>query len=387
MIKRVFQAPQQSYFLFGPRGTGKSTWVQRQYPHALYIDLLAPDALRRFSATPEHLTYLVTAQKNSDTIIIDEIQKAPQLLDVVHQLIEAEPDLQFILTGSSARKLKRGSVDLLAGRALDKALHPFLAAELGDRFSLERALSLGMLPLVLDAPQPQETLQSYIGLYLKEEVQMEGLVRRIGDFSRFIEAASFSHGAQLNISDVARDCQVQRKTVEGYFTILEDLLLAFRIPVFRRRARRHLQSHPKFYFFDPGVYRAIRPTGPLDAPQEIDGAALEGLVAQHLRTWCAYRNIPCQIHFWRTRAGLEVDFVLYGRETFLALEVKNTATIRPKTLNALQAFGREYPEAETCLLYRGRERLLINGILCLPVETFLSRLHPDVSLSHALQND
>lgn len=386
MIKRVFQAPQQSYFLFGPRGTGKSTWVQRQYPHALYIDLLAPDALRRFSATPEHLTHLVTAQKIPNTVIIDEIQKAPQLLDVVHQLIEVEPDLQFILTGSSARKLKRGSVDLLAGRALDKALHPFLATELGERFSLERALRLGMLPLVLDALQPQETLQSYIGLYLKEEVQMEGLVRRIDDFSRFIEAASFSHGAQLNISDVARDCQVQRKTVEGYFTILEDLLLAFRLPVFKRRARRQLQAHPKFYFFDPGVYRAIRPTGPLDAPQEIDGAALEGLVAQHLRTWCAYRNMPCQIHFWRTRAGLEVDFVLYGQETFHALEVKNTATIRPKTLNALRAFGQEYPEAETCLLYRGRQRLLIDDILCLPVEAFLSRLHPDMPLAYALQN-
>jgi predicted AAA+ superfamily ATPase len=377
MLRRIFQAPKQSYFLFGPRGTGKSTWVRLHYPEALYIDLLAPDAFRRYQATPEYLSQLLSARRDAKTVIIDEIQKVPQLLDVVHQLIETYPDVQFILTGSSARKLKRGGVDLLAGRALSKALHPFMAMELGDRFSLETALTRGMVPLVLDARQPAETLESYIGLYLKEEVQNEGLVRRVGDFGRFIEAASFSQGAQLNVSDVARDCQVQRKAAEAYFDILEDLLLAFQLPVFARRARRQLQAHPKFYFFDTGVFRAIRPAGPLDAPAEIDGAALEGLVAQHLRSWCAYRQVPCDLYFWRTRAGLEVDFVLYGRDTFSAIEVKNTAVIRSRMLNGLVAFKEEYPEAQTCFLYRGQDRVRIKDIPCIPVVDFLMQLHPD----------
>ncbi len=384
MIRRIFQAPKQSYFLFGPRGTGKSTWVRQHYPDALYIDLLAPDAFRRYQATPEYLSQLLSARRDTKTIIIDEIQKVPQLLDVVHQLIESYSDVRFILTGSSARKLKRGGVDLLAGRALSKALHPFMAVELGNRFSLETALTRGMVPLVLEAPQPDETLESYIGLYLKEEVQNEGLVRRIGDFGRFIEAASFSQGAQLNISDVARDCQVQRKAAEAYFGILEDLLLAFQLPVFTRRARRQLQSHPKFYFFDAGVFRAIRPAGPLDAPAEIDGAALEGLVAQHLRSWCAYRQVPCDLYFWRTRAGLEVDFILYGKDTFCAIEVKNTAVIRSRMLNGLVAFKEEYPEAQTCFLYRGQDRARIKDIVCMPVTDFLMQLHPDKTVLAAI---
>lgn len=377
MFKRLFKDPRQSYFLFGPRGTGKSTWVKRNYPHALYIDLLSPEAMRRYSATPEHLTQRIAAEQHLRTVIIDEIQKVPLLLDVVHQLIEEKPALQFILTGSSARKLKRSGVDLLAGRALNKTLNPFMAVELSDRFTLESALKIGMLPLVRDAIQPEETLQSYIGLYLKEEVQTEGLVRRIGDFGRFIEAASFSHGAALNISEVARECQVQRKTVEGYFGILEDLLLAYRLPVFTRRARRQLRTHPKFYFFDAGVFRSLRPSGPLDAPQEIDGAALEGLVAQHLWAWCAYRETTARLYYWRTRAGLEVDFVLYGQDSFCGIEVKNAAKVKLKMLNGLRAFRQEYPEAGCCLLYRGQEKLLIDNVCCMPVADFLSNLHPD----------
>jgi predicted AAA+ superfamily ATPase len=177
---------------------------------------------------------------------------------------------------------------------------------------------------------------------------------------------------------------VKRKTVEGYFGILEDLLLAFRLPVFSRRARRKSGAHPKFYYFDSGVYRTIRPAGPLDAPQEIDGAALEGLVAQHLRSWADYREIPCRLHYWRTAAGLEVDFVLYGQDTFYGIEVKSTAVIRPKMLNALRSFQKNFPEAGTCFLYRGREQLLIDGILCMPAETFLFQLHPKRPL---LQSD
>lgn len=375
-ITRFLQLSDQSFFLFGPRGTGKSTWIRETLPEALVIDLLSPGTNRSYLARPERLREIADAQPTNQTIVIDEIQKVPQMLDVVHQLLEKQPAHRYILTGSSARKLKRTGIDLLAGRALVKSLHPFMAAEIGKTFSLENALKLGMVPLVLGSTDPEETLKAYVGLYLREEVQIEGLVRNLGDFTRFLESASFSQGAILNISDVARDCQIGRKTAEGYFSILEDLLLAFRVPVFRKRARRNLSAHPKFFFFDAGVFRSLRPSGPLDAAQEIDGAALEGLVAQHLRAWIAYSGSAADLYFWRTKSGNEVDFVLYGKNTFYAIEVKNTSRVRPKLLNSLLAFKEDYPSAETCLIYRGEERLKINGILCLPCEDFLKGIIP-----------
>lgn len=374
-VVRFFQAPQQSFFLFGPRGTGKSTWLKQHYTGAEVVDLLAPEVFRAFSARPERLRE-VTGGAKSKTIIIDEIQKVPELLDVVHQLIEEGAGFQFVLTGSSARKLKRTGVDLLAGRAIVKTMHPFMAAELGDSFSLAESLQIGLVPLITSSPDSQETLASYVALYLKEEVQMEGVVRNIGAFSRFLEAVSFFHGSTLNVSEVARECQVKRKTVDNYLAVLDDLLLSFRVPVFSRRAKRHLISHPKFYYFDGGVFRSLRPTGPLDSPHEIDGAGLEGLIAQHLRAWIAYSKKTCNLYYWRTKSGVEVDFVLYGQDTFWAIEVKNSAKINSKMLKGLTAFQEDYPEAQALLLYRGNERLLINNILCLPCEQFLRNLVP-----------
>ena len=374
-VGRFFQAPEQSFFLFGPRGTGKSTWLKRHYPEAVVIDLLAPELFRLYSARPERLRE-VTSGSKVKTIIIDEVQKVPELLDVVHELIEEGNGFQFILTGSSARKLKRTGVDLLAGRAIVKTMHPFMAAELGETFSLADSLQIGLVPLITRALSPKETLASYVALYLKEEVQMEGVVRNIGAFSRFLEAASFSHGSTINLSEVARECQVKRKTVDNYLTVLENLLLSFLVPVFSRRAKRHLISHPKFYYFDSGVFRSLRPTGPLDSPQEIDGAGLEGLVAQHLRAWIAYSNKPCNLYYWRTKSGVEVDFILYGQDTFLAIEVKNSDKINNKMLKGLIAFQEDYPEAQALLLYRGNERLLINNTLCLPCGQFLRNLVP-----------
>ena len=376
IVDRFLQGSDQSFFLFGPRGTGKSTWVKQHFKSALYIDLLAPDIYRSYAARPERLREVAEAQQELSTIVVDEIQKLPQLLDVVHLLIEHRPEWRFVLTGSSARKLKRSGVDLLAGRAVLKEMHPLMAAELRDMFSMEEALTTGMVPLIKYSSDPKETLGAYITLYLREEVQMEGLVRNIGAFSRFLESASFSHGAVLNISDVARDCQVGRKTVEGYFSVLEDLLLAFRLPMFTKRARRNLSLHPKFFYFDAGVFRSIRPSGPLDAPQEIDGAALEGLVAQHLRAWCAYGGNINNLYFWRTKSGNEVDFVVYGPDTFYAIEVKNATRIHPKSARGLLAFKEDYPQAHTCLLYRGKERIKIKDILCLPCEEFLINLVP-----------
>ncbi len=378
MISRFFQdpGPGQSFFLFGPRGTGKSTWLEMNLKNALFIDLLSPDVYRAYAGRPEKLKDVLDGQKSGTTIVIDEIQKVPQLLDVVHQLIERHAGWRFILTGSSSRKLKRSGVDLLAGRAVLKTLHPFMASELGKKFSLEKSLKTGMVPLVLDTPNSQDVLKTYAALYLKEEVQMEGLVRNMGGFSRFLEAISFSHGSVLNIANVARECQVERKTVEGYVSIIEDLLLSFRIPVFSRRAKRHLSSHPKFYYFDSGVFRSLRPSGPMDSPQEIDGAALEGLLAQHLRAWIAYRGDVCSLYFWRTKSGNEVDFVIYGQDTFCAIEIKNSMHIHPRMLNGLIAFKQDYPEARICLLYRGKERLKIKDVLCLPCKDFLEMLTP-----------
>ena len=376
-VIRFFKVPKQSFFLFGPRGTGKSYWTKENLLDALRLDLLDPETYRSFSARPERLRESIEGNPQKSRIVIDEVQKVPELLSVVHGLIEKNRKLQFILTGSSSRKLKRSGVDLMAGRALNLTLHPFMAAELGTRFSLSEGLKRGSLPLVLGAPDPDATLNGYVGLYLREEVQAEGLVRNIGNFSRFLEAISFSQGAVLNMNNVARDCEVERKTVEGFVEILEDLLLAFRVPVFTKRAKRELVSHPKFYFFDSGVFRSIRPKGPLDRPEETDGAALEGLVVQHLRAWIAYRGKDNSLFYWRTRSGAEVDSVIYGEDGLWAIEVKNNKRIRLEDLRSLKAFKEDYPASIVLLLYRGSEKLKMGDIQCIPVDEFLKQLRPD----------
>jgi len=381
--KRLLFCPKRSFFLFGPRGTGKSTWLRMEMPDACFVDLLSPEMCQRFTANPDRLRELVAGNANCNTVVLDEIQRVPALLSVVHQLIEAHPELRFILTGSSSRKLKRAGVDLLAGRAILTTSHPFMAAELGDAFVLEDALRMGLVPLVLAAVEREAVLRSYLALYVREEVQMEGLVRNMGGFARFLEAISFSHATLLSVAEVARECAVSRTTVEGYVSILEDLLIAVRVPVFAKRAKRHLVGHEKFYFFDTGVYRSIRPKGPLDSPHEIDGAALEGLVFQHLRAWNDYSGQPNSLHFWRTRAGAEVDFVVYGENEMVAIEVKNAAKVSGHDLQALKAFISDYPESRAVLLYRGDEQFLRDGVLCVPCEHFLKSMVPGQPLPDA----
>lgn len=380
MIPRYFTPSSESFFLFGPRGTGKSTWLKQQYKDALWIDLLDPEQFRNYSAHPERLQNLIEGSPDKKTVVIDEVQKTPAILDVVHLLIEKKTGIQFILTGSSSRKLKRTGVDLLAGRAVNRTMHPFMAAELGKSFNLNDSLKFGMLPLVFKSADKEKVLKTYAGLYVREEVQMEGLVRNIGNFSRFLEAVSFSHGSLLNISNVARECQIERKVVEGYIGVIEDLLLSYKIPIFTKRAKRAVVNHPKFYYFDAGLFRALRPSGPLDRPEEIDGAALEGLIAQHLMAWNSYRGDKNSLYYWRTRAGNEVDFILYGSEVFLAIEVKNTSRIRNDDLQAILSFKEDYPESKAFFLYRGRETLSIKGIQCIPCEQFLLNLNPASNL-------
>lgn len=383
-ILRLFEPPTGSFFLLGPRGTGKSWWTRRAFPGALVVDLLDPATERTLVARPEHLEALVEGAGRRATVVIDEIQKIPSLLDVVHRLIERKRGHRFILTGSSARKLRRGGVNLLGGRAAHAEFFPFMAAELGDAFRLAEALTVGLVPGVLAAPAPHEALAAYAGLYLREEVQAERLTRSVGDFARFLEAASFSHAAQLNVANVARECQVERKTVASYVGILEDLLLAARLPAFTRRAVRAVTQHPKFYFFDAGVFRSLRPAGPLDRPEEVDGAALEGLVWQHLRAWAAWGGAKRSLHYWRTRTGREVDFVAHGPGEFAAIEVKNAARVREGDLDSLLAFTGDHPRATAILLYRGAERLRERGVWCVPVDAFLRRLRPGGGIAAAV---
>jgi predicted AAA+ superfamily ATPase len=376
-IQRIFQAPARSYFLFGARGTGKSTYMKTVYPDAVWVDLLRPQVLRSYLARPERLYDLISPVAENTTIIIDEVQKAPSLLAVVHSLIEEKRHLKFILTGSSARKIKRVGADLLGGRVSKCTLHPFMAAELGDLFSLESALNQGLLPLLQGEKNPLEALHGYVNLYLEEEIQAEGLVRHLENFARFLEAISFSHGAILNVNNVARECEIKRKTVENYIQILKDLLLGFVLHPFTKRAERALSSHPKFYLFDAGVFQCVRPKGSVDNADEMNGAALEGMVAQHLRAWNDYSIDKNTISFWRTRSGLEVDFIIYGPKNFWAIEVKNAKQVHSHDLKGLRAFLTDYPEARGLLLYRGTETLTMNNIQCLPCDKFLLQLVPN----------
>ena len=378
-LGRFLEAPRRSFFLFGPRGTGKSTWLRQALPDALVLDLLQPDLTRDLLARPERLRDIVRGAPDRSTVVLDEVQRVPEVLNVIHALLESKDRRRFVLTGSSARKLRRGGVDLLGGRALVRTLHPFMAAELGA-LDLPAALQRGLLPLVVAAERPDDVLRAYASVYLDEEVRMEGWARNAGAFARFLEAISFSHASVLNVANVARECQVERKTVAAYIEVLEDLLLSFRVPVFTRRAKRETVVHPKLFIFDAGVFRSLRPRGPLDRPEEIEGAALEGLVAQHLRGWIAYRDADAELFFWRTRSGVEVDFVVYGTAGFWAIEVKNTDRIRPEDLRGLTAFGEDYPQAELVLLYRGARRERRGRIWILPLDRFLETLHPSKKL-------
>lgn len=377
---RSLEPPDDNYFLLGPRGTGKSSWLERYYPNAVRIDLLLGDEERRFAGRPERIREVVSAMKPGDVLILDEIQRVPELLPEIHALIESRCGIQFIMTGSSARKLRRTVTDLLGGRALLRQMGPFLASELGDDFSLEKALKVGMLPLIWWAKDPVEKIRTYINLYLKEEVQAEGLVRQLSDFARFLEVASFSYGSIWTTSDISREASVKRGTVDNYLRILEDLLLSFSIPVFTRRAKRRVIAHPKFYFFDAGVFKALRPRGILDSNDEIEGQTLEGLVAQHLRAWVVSQRETHSLSFWRTQTGLEVDFVVYGPRGFWAIEVKRSGELGPDDVKGLSAFQEEYPEAKCLIVTLGKRREVYRGYSVIPADEFLRNLTIDKPL-------
>ena len=278
------------------------------------------------------------------------------------------------MTGSSARKLRQKGVNLLAGRALTYYMHPLTAIEQKDDFQISESLHLGHLPARFSEYNPQKYLKDYVQTYIREEVMQESLTRNIGHFSRFLEVASFSQGAVINISEIAREAHIERATAENYFSILEDLLIGGYLPVFARRAKRKLICHQKFCYFDTGVFRAIRPVGPLDSDAELDGPAMETLVFQELRAVNDYLECNYQLFFWRTKNGLEVDFILYGPKGLIAIEVKRSSHVHPKSLRGLKEFKKDYPPAVCYLLYGGSIPLYKEDVTILPIEHALRNL-------------
>ncbi len=369
MYKRALEKPLQgsrSFFLFGPRGTGKTSWLKEKIPQGLYIDLLNQEIFFDLLQNPHRIEEMIP-KGWKDWIIIDEVQKIPELLNEVHRMIESYR-YKFILTGSSARKLKQKGTNLLAGRALYYKMFPLTAIELGEDFHIEKSLKYGQLPTVhAEDVKAEDYLKSYIHVYLREEVMQEGLTRNAAAFARFLQVASFSQGSTVNVTEIAREASIERKTVEDYFQIAEDLLLASRIPVFTKRAKRKTVTHSKFFYFDVGVYRALRPMGPFDSPEEAEGPALESLVFQELQAINSYWDFGYELYFWRTVDKLEVDFILYGPKGLVAIEVKRSQKIRSADLKALHAFHSDYPIAKLYLFYGGSQRLYFDDIEAIPI--------------------
>lgn len=361
-----------SAFLFGPRATGKTFWLRQHFPEATFIDLLHIETFTDLLAHPSKLASMLP-KKSANWVVIDEVQKIPELLNEVHRLIEHQ-GYRFILTGSSARSLRRKGVNLLAGRALSYHMHPLTAEEMGQEFSLASALQFGLLPKAQSIPDPKHYLQTYVSTYLREEILHEGLLRQLGDFTRFLETASFSQGSVINLSAIAREASLDRKIVSSYFNILNDLLIGFMLPVFTKRAKRRMTAHPKFYLFDVGVYRTIRPMGPLDSPEEADGSGLETLVLQHLRAINDYYRLGFTCYYWRTSNDVEVDFVLYGEKGLFAFEIKRKRRYDKQDLKGLLAFAKDYPMAKLYLLYGGETEFYEDPITILPLEMALRNL-------------
>lgn len=359
----------RSLFLLGPRQTGKSTLLRQTFPHARYIDLLEADTFRELSTRPETLRQ--TLDPRDTLIVIDEIQKLPGLLDEVQALIDRNRDLRFVLTGSSARKLKRGSANLLAGRAWFTRLHPLVSAEL-PADTLMRRLNVGSLPAVFDSPVPGEDLHAYVSVYLQEEIRAEGLVRSLERFSRFLEVAALTNGHILNFANVSNDTGVPVRTVREHYQMLEDTLIGFQLPAFRQQRKRKPVATAKFYFFDVGVANTLMKRGNIAPGSELFGAALEHLVLLEVKAYLDYRRIDLPLTFWRTHAGHEVDLVVGDS---VAIEVKGSSRVTPSDAKGLAALSEETTLTTRIIVSMERlPRMTDDGVRVLPVETFFSEL-------------
>lgn len=374
----------KSFFLFGPRGVGKSTWVSQVVKADLKLNLLEHRLYLELLRDPSLLESKVAHLKEGSWIYIDEIQKIPALLSEVHRLIE-ERKFLFALTGSSARKIKQGGADLLGGRAVRRFMEPFSFAELGDLFDLDRALLWGTLPLVyLDPENSRDTLEAYVHTYLKEEIREEGLIRKLDPFLRFLEVTSILHSQQINSDAIARDARVPRSSVDGYFSILEDTLVGFRLPSYQPKAKVREATHPKFFWFDSGVARTCAQLLPIEPDTTWLGGSLETLIYRELRTYNHTFQKMRPFFYYRTASGLEIDFVIelqpgsrVQKPEVILIEVKfsqkwdrswNRSMIALQESNGVKVkkmFG----------IYRGSEILTFQDIQILPVETFLTQLY------------
>ena len=366
---------EDTFFLWGPRQTGKSTLLKERYPQARWLDLLKADEFRRYSDNPELLRQeiILDGPPPGNQIVIDEVQKVPALLDEAHWLIENR-GVQFALCGSSARKVRHGAANLLGGRALRFELHGLVAAELGDAFDLTQVLNHGYLPRMVEVARPRQRLDAYIANYLREEVAAEGLVRNLPAFSGFLTAAALTDGEIVNFTNLAADCGVSSHTAKSYFEILEDTLLGRWLPAYRKRPKRRLVTAPKFYFADVGVVNRLAKRGALAPGGELYGKAFENWVFHELAAYLAYQEIDAGLAYWRLAGGTEVDFVLGDMQ--LAAEAKASEKVVARHLKGLRTLAQEHPHASrrvvVCL--EPRPRRTEDGIDVLPAAEFARRL-------------
>lgn len=377
-VRRLLRPPAQSFFLFGPRGSGKSTWVRHELPDAHRIDLLDEARYHAYLGRVSLFADELRAVPPRSTVIVDEIQRLPHLLNEVHRFIE-DRRLRFVLCGSSARKLKREGTNLLAGRALRRALHPFVPAELGAAFDVDVALADGTLPVIWQAPSRRDALTAYVQLYLREEIQAEALVRNLPGFARFLPIAALFHAQTLNVASLARDAGVSRTTVNGYLEVIEDTLLAFRLPAFEGKMRVRERRHPKLYWVDAGVVRALkRQLGPVSAEER--GPLFEGWVANLLRIHDDYQGLFDEWYSWAPldATRTEVDFLLRRGRDWLAIEAKSGTGSGPDELRGLRAIDGLKGLRRRVLVYRGERRLTTSdGIEVWPVGALLDALAKD----------
>lgn len=358
----------RSLFLFGARQTGKSTLLHRRFPDAVFFDLLEADTFRELSERPEYMRQTVPA--GTKLVVIDEIQKLPGLLDEVHLMIERNSELRFVLTGSSARKLKRGNANLLAGRAWVTHLHPLVSSEVGADRLLAR-LNRGSLPAVLDSALPHEDLKAYVGTYLQEEIRAEGLTRSIEGFSRFLTVAGACNGEQVNYTAVGSDAGVPPRTVREYFQILEDTLIGHLLPAYRKTDKRKPVATSKFFFFDVGVANTLLKRSEIVPGSETFGRALEHLIFLELRARLDYSRVDLPLTYWRSLSRFEVDFVIGDR---IAIEVKAKPRVASRDIKGLRALAEDLPLERKIVVCTEPRRRMDEDIEVLPVEEFLADL-------------
>ena len=362
----------QSIFFWGARQTGKSTLLKALFPDALLFDLLLTDVYKRFVTNPEYLRETILAQ-NKKLIIIDEIQRIPILLNEIHWLI-VNHDIQFILSGSSPRKIIRSGENLLGGRALKYSLYPLTYREIPD-FDLIKALNNGLLPRHYLSENPKRLIASYIGNYLQDEIVAEAKIRNVDVFSRFLNAAAFSQGEMVNYTSIASDCGVSAITIKEYFQILEDTLLGYFIPVYQRKPKRRVIKAPKFYFFDLGIVNNLLHRGKIEKGSELFGHAFESFIFQELVAHKHYSGLEYLISYWRTASQIEVDFILGHHE--VAIEVKSSSKITTKHLTGLKAFMEEYEVKKAIVVCTEPLPRIIDNIQILPWQDFLAQLWTD----------